>query len=293
MDHMMPDMDGVEATKIIRAERGGQFKKLPIIALTANAISGMREMFLANGFDDYLSKPIDISKLNDIIKKWIPKERQIKITRDGIEANSDAEPEANLIIDGVDTAKGLAMCGSAARYRVTLEVYCRDAESRVKFFEAAPDDDDELDAFTIQAHALKSASASIGAAALSAVSALLEEAAQKKDRVTINEYIGDFCEQLKAIIGNIRAALAAASERDGNGADVTNEEITSLLNDLKKNIEAVADGSAHNIGEIDEIIEQLNALPLDARTREVMSKVSDLVLISEFGGAKGELDEFL
>ncbi|MDR0465414.1 MAG: response regulator, partial [Treponema sp.] len=71
MDHMMPEMDGVEAAAIIRAwekERlsaNGSGKKLPIIALTANAVTGMREMFLENGFNDFLAKPVDVFKLNE------------------------------------------------------------------------------------------------------------------------------------------------------------------------------------------------------------------------------------
>ena len=68
MDHMMPEMDGIEAVKLIRA----QGKQMPIIALTANAISGMREMYLENQFDDYLSKPLEIDCLNQCLRKWLP-----------------------------------------------------------------------------------------------------------------------------------------------------------------------------------------------------------------------------
>jgi len=84
MDHMMPQMDGIEATKLIR-EMGSEntsYAELPIIALTANAISGIKDMFLANGFNDFLSKPIDTVKLNAVLAKWIPKEKQEKL--DGI-----------------------------------------------------------------------------------------------------------------------------------------------------------------------------------------------------------------
>ncbi|MDR2303006.1 MAG: response regulator [Treponema sp.] len=78
MDHMMPGMDGIETTAAIRALEGDYFKKLPIIALTASAISGMREMFLENGFNDYLSKPIELSRLNEVMEKWIPQSKQRK-----------------------------------------------------------------------------------------------------------------------------------------------------------------------------------------------------------------------
>jgi signal transduction histidine kinase/CheY-like chemotaxis protein len=81
MDHMMPQMDGIEATKLIR-EMGSEnpsYAELPIIALTANAISGIKEMFLANGFNDFISKPIDTVKLNIVLARWIPKEKQEKL----------------------------------------------------------------------------------------------------------------------------------------------------------------------------------------------------------------------
>jgi signal transduction histidine kinase/CheY-like chemotaxis protein len=74
IDHMMPDMDGIEATKIIREI----YANLPIIALTANAVSGVKEMFLENGFNDFLSKPINTVELNSILEKWLPKEKQAK-----------------------------------------------------------------------------------------------------------------------------------------------------------------------------------------------------------------------
>jgi CheY-like chemotaxis protein len=69
MDHMMPGMDGMEATAAIRKWEGGS--DVPVIALTANALSGMREMFLENGFSDYLSKPIEIKKLDKLVAVWI------------------------------------------------------------------------------------------------------------------------------------------------------------------------------------------------------------------------------
>jgi len=72
MDHMMPEMDGVEATKLIRETH----TNLPIIALTANAVSGVKEMFLENGFNDFISKPIDTVELNAVLEKWLPKEKQ-------------------------------------------------------------------------------------------------------------------------------------------------------------------------------------------------------------------------
>ena len=80
MDHLMPDMDGVETTRHIRAleaELGASRSPIPIVALTAHAVSGAKEMFLENGFNDYLSKPVDTKRLNSVLEKWIPTEKKI------------------------------------------------------------------------------------------------------------------------------------------------------------------------------------------------------------------------
>ncbi|MDR0867477.1 MAG: response regulator [Planctomycetota bacterium] len=71
MDQMMPEMDGIEATKLIRA-LGADYQKTPIIALTANAMSGAKEMFIENGMDDFLAKPFDADELNVILNRYLP-----------------------------------------------------------------------------------------------------------------------------------------------------------------------------------------------------------------------------
>jgi CheY-like chemotaxis protein len=78
MDHKMPGMDGIETTLILRSmgEEDPYYKEVPIVALTANAITGTKEMFMENGFNDFLSKPIDTVKLNAALEKWIPKDKQ-------------------------------------------------------------------------------------------------------------------------------------------------------------------------------------------------------------------------
>jgi len=78
MDHMMPELDGIETTRIIRKMPGEYFATLPIIALTANAVAGMRNMFLQNGMNDLLTKPIELPKLNEILDRWIPSSKKSK-----------------------------------------------------------------------------------------------------------------------------------------------------------------------------------------------------------------------
>ena len=99
MDHMMPEMDGIEATAAIRAweeeqkesgNNGNLRKQIPIIALTANALAGMKEMFLEKGFNDFITKPIDVFKLDETLVHWIPKEKH----------NTKTEKKLVLLVDG-------------------------------------------------------------------------------------------------------------------------------------------------------------------------------------------------
>jgi CheY-like chemotaxis protein len=69
MDHMMPEMDGVEAMKRIRGIRKGYYKSIPIVVLTANAVSGARDMFLSEGFDEFIAKPIELMEMTRVLKK--------------------------------------------------------------------------------------------------------------------------------------------------------------------------------------------------------------------------------
>ncbi|MDO5145693.1 MAG: ATP-binding protein [Eubacteriales bacterium] len=78
LDHMMPGMDGVETAAQIRSMEGKYYAELPIVALTANTVSGIREMYLSRGFQDYLAKPIELNQLEQILRTWIPEEKQEK-----------------------------------------------------------------------------------------------------------------------------------------------------------------------------------------------------------------------
>ena len=73
MDHMMPEMDGIEVTERIRTHEDWR-ADVPVVALTANAISGMKELFLSKGMNDFISKPIELDHLNKILQKWLPPE---------------------------------------------------------------------------------------------------------------------------------------------------------------------------------------------------------------------------
>jgi signal transduction histidine kinase/CheY-like chemotaxis protein len=287
MDHMMPDMDGVETVARIRVLEGGYYQNLPIIALTANAVSGMKEMFLEKGFNDFLPKPIDIAKLDELIDKWTPDKKKLKIEPERGEAVNPDKGEALPLIPGVDTAKGLAMTGGTlAGYKKVLSMFRKDAEERLALlrnFAAQNRGPDEaaLPVFVTQVHALKSASANIGAAAVSAEAARLEAAGVSGDNLAIQERLGAFVEGLAALAEGIAAALETPAAPEGGPAaeGAPSPGLLSLLRELAEALQA------QRAGAVDRILEELNREPLDGRTREVLDAVSDEVLMTEYGKA--------
>jgi signal transduction histidine kinase/CheY-like chemotaxis protein len=283
MDHMMPDMDGIEATAAIRALTGDYFKKVPIIALTANAIYGMREMFLEKGFNDFLSKPIEIIKLNEILEKWISRRKRRAISS---QKPVDTAPDTAVSlpnIEGVDTSVGLLRVGGLEKtYRRLLDVFLRDMKHRLALLKKpAPDD---LKAFTTHVHAMKSGLANIGAQALSELSGLLEAAGHRGDLAFIHEHLDDFCTKLSSLSEQIGKAIS--DKRSREALRVSGEE----TNDPRWN-QGIARLSAalkaEDIDDMDESLAFLQSLPLppDGKRQALVSEVAELILISEFGQA--------
>jgi CheY-like chemotaxis protein len=209
MDHMMPGMDGIEATTQIRALEGAYFKQLPIIALTANALSGMQEMFLSKGFNDYLAKPIEISKLNALMEKWIPRDKR------GTANEAETLPKPARLpgpvglreIEGLNMEKGLVMAGGAeTEYMEILKTYCQDVEEHLPALESSPALEDMRN-FVTNVHGIKSISAVIGADALSAEALFLERAGRANDLEYISKHLPGFKQSLSALTAQINAVL--------------------------------------------------------------------------------------
>lgn len=195
MDHMMPEMDGLEVTQKIRSMG---YDRLVIIALTANAISGVREMFINNGMNDFLAKPIEMSKLNAILEKWLPAGKQIRTS-----SRKQVLETALFTIEGIDTVRGIRLTGGTLEgYINTLGFFTKDARQKHTEMKQCLEGE-ELGLFTTYVHALKSALASIGAGELSELAKHLEAAGKNGDREYINANTDIFLQKLSEIIDKI------------------------------------------------------------------------------------------
>jgi len=293
MDHMMPEMDGIETTAVIRAwEKEQQTKnenprkQIPIIALTANAVMGMREMFIKNGFNDFLSKPIDVSKLDEMLDRWIPNEKKEK----GIDS-ADQQTRSNIpVIPGVDTVKGITMTGGTVdTYLKVLSLFCKDVQERLLFLQKTPEADN-LPVFIINVHALKSASASIGVQEMSNQAAELEAAGKAADMAFIREQLPAFVRRLSELIKNISAAITPSGEKVSAEDTDSKPDLSAFIPAFRELADAL---KSKKISDIKHILNMLDQQTQDSKVKKILEEISNQVLMTEFENAIKIIDEAL
>ncbi len=185
MDHMMPGMDGIETMKRIKAQKDGPCADTPIIVLTANAVAGAKESYLADGFDGYLSKPVVSEKLEEIIREKLPDEKVKSAPR--VDAGKEKESDDLPVIFGIDWKVVLMRLQSRevldsviGEFDASLDVQADELE-RIK-----KDLPETLGDYRIMVHGMKSAANSIGIFPLAGMAAILEKAASDGDEATID-----------------------------------------------------------------------------------------------------------
>jgi signal transduction histidine kinase/CheY-like chemotaxis protein len=299
MDHMMPEMDGIEATAVIRdweeeLEAQGVVRfAVPIIALTANAVMGVREMFISKGFSDFLAKPIDISKLDEILDRWIPKEkREMGTESTEQKKNADAGYHGSLAIPGIDVRKGISLTGGKeVTYRRILTLFCTDAEQRLTTFNHFADrgisdaNTQDLAVIASQAHALKGVTASLGAAEFSAQAARLEAAGKTGDATLVTDLLPVFIENLVGLVKNINVVLELDSAESSESSRSGGDSPSLTVSRLKELADAI---QSKDTAAIDGILDDLLQQPFDSKTMTILEQISDEILVAEYDKA-GEI----
>jgi CheY-like chemotaxis protein len=217
MDHMMPGMDGIETVRIIRREIGTEYaKNIPVIALTANALLGSDSLFLENGFQAFLSKPIDILRLNNILNQWVRDKKQERQPLPGQAPNGEQKtPDAgvftNAVIPGLTVSAGFARFGNDAEsYLRVLQSYTNHTPALLETVrKAAPEG---LAEYRIAVHSVKGSSRGIGAEELGNMAEKLETAAVQGDWPFIEANNARLVARAEEILAGIRAFLRTVPE---------------------------------------------------------------------------------
>ena len=199
MDHMMPGMDGIEAAEIIRRDCGENGTAPVMVALTANAMEGMREHFLECGFQDFISKPLDRKEMNQLLLRWVPeKYRQM----DGKEEEFKPMDPAAFQIDGVDMDAAMRYySGDEEGFADLLELYCIDGKRKTGLLRELVQTD--ILRYQVEVHGLKSASANIGAMDVSDMALAQENAAAQGDREFIDKEFPRLLAEYETLLANI------------------------------------------------------------------------------------------
>ena len=291
MDHRMPEMDGIETTERIRAldDEDPYYKNLPIIALTANAVSGMKEMFLQRGFDDFMSKPIDTVMLNSVLEKWIPADKQTYISP----ASENDKPmqkisKEQISIEGVDVEQGISFTGGTVEYFFeTLASFHTESSERFNTIRESLEAGD-ISLYITLVHAIKSAAASVGAEEVSHFAFELEKAGLNNDLEFITEYNPFFLESLEKLLNNIQNALISydSSKMSVDEGSTDSGRLLAELGRLKNYLNSM------DIDSVNRSIDVLAKLAQTEDEKSVVRNISHHILIFEYDDAVKLIDDF-
>lgn len=321
LDYRMPQMNGIETLAELKRRYPEKFEKTPIISLTASAVSGDREKMINAGFTDYLSKPVNIEEMERMLIKYLPADSLILSDTNGSDEGDDFSILPDIIFDypQLDVKSGIEYCGYAEDYLFALESYEGSVDSKAAQIESDLNNND-IEAYAINVHSLKSTSRAIGAISLSEKAFALEQAAKAKDADTLKrdtpqllqEYkelkdiLRIIIEESEASEENAKASLAIAEEEKNimqaralQEAERANSAKTVFLSNMSYEIRTPMNAiiGLYNIamrkqGLDDEIKDILNQIGTNAR--HLITLINDILDISliESGDVKLRQEEF-
>ena len=307
MDHMMPEMDGVETLHRIRKKPGKYFQTVPIIALTANAIGGAREMFLEEGFADFVAKPVELSVLERVLKQYIPenKIKEIEKVEADPEEFQEAVPEevhkeeTGFSIKGIDVERGLLYSGENEEdYLDILRIYYASGLKKKEEIQETFEKKD-WDNYTILVHGLKSLSMSIGAVTLSEMARKLEEAGNDKNETYIRAHTEETLTAYEQVLSAIRANSKVFPEQESDQersnpvqeqdlsadfAELSGERLKEELAKLEEELATLEQDG------VETLIKELSGYSFRGQPlQELLSPIREKVKVFDFMGAGEEL----
>ena len=280
LDHMMPGMDGIETMQAMKGLAGNKNKETPVIALTANAIHGAREEYLAAGLWDYLTKPINCAKLEEMIIKYLPPDKVEGLTPEkaqGEEADSEL-PLWLREIGGLDIAAGIEHCGRTADYLEALTVFAGSIRSTAREIEDYCQLE-EWKNYTTKVHALKSTAKIIGAAELSEKARRLEDAGNAG---YIDEILHDHrpLMELYLTYAEKLAPLISTEENENDKPSIDSDELAEAFEAM----EEMAD--TFDLDSLQFIFESLDGYRLPEKESALYKEIKEAAAVPDWDKVK-------
>ena len=273
IDHMMPDMDGIETLERMREIELN--KDTPTVALTANAISGAKEMYLEVGFEDYLSKPVNGMRLENMLAEYLPEDKTSAPSGvDDVEDKSSAVlPEWLKDISDIDIQEGISNSGSEDGYLSVLRVFHLTADDKADEIEKLYNDED-IELYTVKVHALKSSARIIGAKALSQLAEKLEDAGNNKDL----DFIKNNTDKLLGMYRELNNKLKKSKEQSQESPKISPDELQEAY---KAMIEIAM---TMDYGLMDNLISDLRGYKLESEDADRLSQIEKLLTELDWDG---------
>ena len=273
MDHMMPEMDGIETTQMIRRYHE-EYDDVPIIALTANVMEEMQSIFLVNGMNDFVAKPIELKVIIAKLKQWLPAQKIQKI-KGKKKQNKEKQKKLSLltekiVIPKLDVKAALKLAGSEKLFWQILKEYAKSIPKKTKLLQQHFDTKNWKN-YTIEAHALKSFSKQIGAMELSELAAEMEWAGNNNDI----DFIKVNHEKMLKLYEGYEPVLNTCLE---DTVDVSKEKEEFNVQNVKCILDSMKEGIDNlDIDILDNVVNQLEKMALPEKQKLYFSQLKDAV----------------
>ncbi|MCM1216823.1 MAG: PocR ligand-binding domain-containing protein [Lachnospiraceae bacterium] len=258
MDHMMPELDGIETTRIIRRFHE-DYDSVPIIALTANVMEEVRAMFLVEGMNDFVAKPIELDVIVSKIKQWLPAKKIQRVEGEGEKEEQKQERlkriAQKIAIPKLDVISAMKLAGSETLFWRILREYAKSISRKTRLLQQYLEEKNWKN-YTIEAHALKSFSRQVGAMELSDLAAQMEQAGNKKDIDFIRAHHDEMLEQYEAYGPILEKYLESPTEAVRLRDPYDSTAVQNLLNGMEEAIDNL------DMDIMDEVVEQFEKMEL-------------------------------
>ncbi len=273
MDHMMPELDGIETTRIIRRFHE-DYDNVPIIALTANVMEETQAMFLVEGMNDFVAKPIELKVIVAKIRQWLPPKKIQRIEGDGEKEEQKLEKlrriAKKIVIPKLDVLSALKLAGNEILFWQILREYAKSIPKKSKLLQQHLDAENWKN-YTIEAHALKSFSRQVGAAELADLAAQMEQAGNKNDIEFIRTHHDMMLKEYREYEAILSEYLESPDKAIRIKEDFDKGKLLGLLDSMMEAVDNL------DMDAMDDIVGQMEKMSIPKEQEQCFSQVKDAV----------------
>ncbi|MCM1122182.1 MAG: PocR ligand-binding domain-containing protein [Eubacterium sp.] len=265
MDHMMPELDGIETTHIIRRFHP-EYNDVPIIALTANAVDGTKDMFCREGMNDFIAKPIELRMLAAKVRQWLPVEK-IQKTNNKMSSNKTKAKAEQIVVGDLNVKFALEFLVSEDLFWKVLKVFYFSIDKKVKQIKALEEAEDWT-GYTIEVHALKNSAKQIGALSLSDKAAFLEKAGNARESDTIHKLTDEMLEQYMGYMEMLEPFCQEDEEMADKEA-ASDAELQACFSKIRDAVEDL------DMDQMEEVIREMDQYHYDEWQRDLFAQLKE------------------